>query len=68
MVVLMMNRGNYTVSLWVILLSVDSILTIYDRSFTRFGLTMAYTKTETMAFNVSNDIKQWESWLSIKVV
>ena len=37
--------------------SVDELKTtleIYDRTFTRFGLKMSYSKTETMAFNVDD--------------
>ena len=33
------------------------IVNIYDRTFIRFGLKIAASKTETMAFNVSEDIK-----------
>ena len=45
------------------------ILEIYDRTFARFGLKMSYSKTETMAFNVDEEIKEprksdyhWKGW------
>ena len=34
-----------------------AILNIYDQTFSRFGLQISYGKTETMAFNVPEDIK-----------
>ena len=42
-----------------------SILNIYDQTFLRFGLQMSYGKTETMAFNVPEDIKAKKSLFSI---
>ena len=42
-----------------------TILNIYDQTFTRFGLKISYGKTETMAFNVPEDIKSKKSLFSI---
>ena len=42
-----------------------AILNIYDQTFTRFGLKISYGKTETMAFNVPEDIKSKKSLFSI---
>ena len=42
-----------------------AILNIYDQTFSRFGLQMSYGKTETMAFNVPEDIKSKKSLFSI---
>ena len=41
------------------------ILNIYDKIFTRFGLKIAASKTETMAFNVPEEIKAKPSLISI---
>ena len=41
------------------------ILRIYDKTFTRFGLKIATDKTETMAFNVSEEIKSLPSLFSL---
>ena len=41
------------------------IVNIYDRTFTRFGLKIAASKTETMAFNVPEDVKAKSSLISI---
>ena len=41
------------------------ILNIYDKTFTRFGLKIAASKTETMAFNVPEEIKAKPSLISI---
>ena len=41
------------------------IISIYDKTFTRFGLKMSADKTETMAFNVPEDIKARPSLFSI---
>ena len=41
------------------------IVNIYDRTFTRFGLKIAASKTETMVFNVSEDVKAKPSLISI---
>ena len=40
------------------------ILGIYDNNFSRFGLQMSYKKTETMAFNVDENIQSRPSLLS----
>ena len=50
----------------IVLLSNDideltDILSIYDKTFPRFGLKISTRKTETMAFNVSEQIKAKES-------
>ena len=42
-----------------------TILEIYDQTFTRFGLKMSYSKTETMAFNVDDGIKNQENLINI---
>ncbi|KAJ8286124.1 hypothetical protein GJAV_G00034810 [Gymnothorax javanicus] len=42
-----------------------SIMEIYNRTFERFGLKMSYSKTETMAFNVDDEIKNKESLITI---
>ena len=34
-----------------------AILNIYDQTFSRFGVQISYGKTETMAFNVPEDVK-----------
>jgi len=44
------------------------ILAIYDNTFSRFGLQMSYKKTETMAFNVDENIKEQNSLLTINNV
>ena len=41
------------------------IVNIYDKTFTRFGLKISAGKTETMAFNVPEDIKARPSLFSI---
>ena len=41
------------------------ILNIYDKTFTRFGLQISASKTETMAFNVPEEIKAKPSLVSI---
>ena len=42
-----------------------AILNIYDNTFTRFGLKISYGKTQTMAFNVPEEIKSKPSLFSI---
>jgi hypothetical protein len=54
----------------IVLLSNDidelkDILNIYDKTFSRFGLKISTSKTETMAFNVSEEIKTKESLVAI---
>ena len=41
------------------------IVKIYDKTFTRFGLKISTGKTETMAFNVPEDIKSKPSLISV---
>ena len=41
------------------------IINIYDKTFTRFELKISAGKTETMAFNVPEDIKARPSLFSI---
>ena len=41
------------------------IVKIYDHTFTRFGLQISTGKTETMAFNVPEDVKSKQSLISI---
>ena len=36
----------------------QSILKIYDETFTRFGLTIAIDKTQTLSFNVHEDVME----------
>lgn len=43
----------------------QTILKVYDQTFTRFGLQMSYSKTETMAFNVEEDIQNRETLLQV---
>ena len=43
----------------------SEIVNIYDKVFTRFGLKMSTDKTETMAFNVAEDIKSKPSLISV---
>jgi hypothetical protein len=42
-----------------------AILNIYDNTFTRFGLKISYGKTQTMTFNVPEEIKSKPSLFSI---
>ena len=42
-----------------------AILNIYDKTFTRFGLKISTGKTETMAFNVPEEVKSRPSLFSI---
>ena len=44
------------------------ILSIYDKTFSRFGLKISTKKNETMAFNVCEQIKAKESLISIGYV
>ena len=44
------------------------IVNIYDKTFTRFGLKISAGKTETMAFNVPDDIKARPSLISIGAI
>ena len=44
----------------------QSITNIYDAAFSRFGLTIACDKTKTMSFNVSKEIMQKETLISLK--
>lgn len=37
-----------------------TMLEIYDRTFARFGLKMSYSKTETVAFNIDEEIRSQE--------
>ena len=41
------------------------IINIYDKTFTRFGLKISTDKTETMAFNIPEEIKTTPSLISI---
>ena len=43
----------------------QSIINIYNNTFSRFGLTIATDKTKTMSFNVSEDIMKRESLISL---
>ena len=44
----------------------NSILQIYDNTFSRFGLTIAIDKTKTLAFNVSEDVMTNKSLISLR--
>ena len=44
----------------------NSILEIYDKIFSRFGLTIAIDKTQTLAFNVSEEVKSKESLITLR--
>ncbi len=48
--------------------TLKKILEIYDNTFSRYGLRMSYEKTETMAFNVDEDIKDQKSLLTVNGV
>ena len=43
----------------------SEIVKIYDKTFARFGLKISTDKTETMAFNVDEEIKSRPSLISI---
>ena len=43
----------------------QTILKIYDKTFSRFGLKMSYAKTETMAFNVNETVMNQESLVNV---
>ncbi|KXJ21767.1 hypothetical protein AC249_AIPGENE15187 [Exaiptasia diaphana] len=43
----------------------QTILNVYDQTFTRFGLQMSYSKTETMAFNVQEDVNNRDTLLQL---
>ena len=40
-------------------------MTIYDKTFKRFGLQMSYDKTETMVFNADVALMEKESIVSV---
>ena len=44
----------------------NDILSIYDSNFLRFGLTIAIDKTQTLAYNVSEEIMNSESLISLR--
>ena len=44
----------------------QSILKIYDETFTRFGLTIAIDKTQTLSFNVHEDVMNKKSLISLR--
>ena len=44
----------------------NSILQIYDNTFSRFGLTIAIDKTKTLSFNVSEDVMNNKSLISLR--
>ena len=44
----------------------NSILEIYDNNFSRFGLTIAIDKTQTLAFNVSEEVKSMKSLITLR--
>ena len=44
----------------------NDILNIYDSNFSRFGLTIAIDKTQTLAYNVSEDVMSSKSLISLR--
>ena len=44
----------------------NCILKIYDETFSRFGLTIATDKTKTISFNVSEDVMNTKSLISLR--
>lgn len=46
----------------------QKILEIYDNTFTRYRLYMSYKKTETMAFNIDEDIKDQKNIVTVSGV
>ena len=44
----------------------NSILQVYDNTFSRFGLTIAIDKTKTLAFNVSEDVMNNKAVISLR--
>jgi len=44
----------------------DNILMIYDETFSRFGLTIAIDKTQTISFNVPEDVMKEKSLLTLR--
>ena len=44
----------------------QSILTIYDNTFSRFGLTIATDKTKTISFNVPEEVMTSKSLVTLK--
>ena len=48
--------------------NVDELSEIYDHTFTRFGLNISTGKTETMAFNVPEEVKSKQSLISVGCV
>ena len=44
----------------------QSILKIYDETFTRFGLTIEIDKTKTLSFNINKDVMNKKSLISLR--
>ena len=44
----------------------QSILRIYDETFSRFGLTIATDKTQTLSFNVPEEVMNTKSLISLR--
>ena len=44
----------------------NDILNIYDSNYSRFGLTIAIDKTQTLAYNVSKDVMSSKSLISLR--
>ena len=44
----------------------SNILAIYDETFSRFGLTIAIDKTQTISFNVPEDVMKEKSLLTLR--
>ena len=44
----------------------EAILKIYDDTFSRFGLTIAIDKTQTLAFNIPEDVMNNKSLISLR--
>ena len=44
----------------------EAILKIYDDTFSRFGLTIAIDKTQTLAFNIPDDVMDKKPIISLR--
>ena len=44
----------------------NDILNTYDSNFSRFGLTITIDKTQTLAYNVSEDVMNSKSLISLR--
>ena len=44
----------------------NDVINIYDSNFSRFGFTIAIDKTQTLAYNVSEDVMHSKSLISLR--